>query len=152
MDTWQSFALSVVMAIFIVTAYMLVCRCREYKENIENYTNQEPMILELHAMLSAVDPKAANKISVTSDTSSYTLNKEKMHLCVKDTKGRYFNKNMLFYVALHELAHVICDEIGHTEKFNRIFDSLLERAVDIGLYRPDIPPSLNYVDECGGES
>ena len=51
-----------------------------------------------------------------------------MHLCVKDENNNYYSDNMLMYVALHELAHVLCDEIGHTPKFWAIFDQLLDKA------------------------
>ena len=39
--------------------------------------------------------------------------KQKVYLCLKDENNEYYNDNMLIYVALHELAHVLCDEIGH---------------------------------------
>ena len=41
---------------------------------------------------------------------------------------------MLIYVTLHELAHVRCDEIGHTEKFHRIFKEILDEAANKGVY------------------
>jgi hypothetical protein len=46
---------------------------------------------------------------------------------------------MLTYVGLHELAHVLCDEVGHTAKFYQIFDELLDKAHQMGLYDPSIP-------------
>ena len=30
-----------------------------------------------------------------------------MHLCVKDENNKYYDDNMLIYVALHELARVM---------------------------------------------
>ena len=51
---------------------------------------------------------------------------------------------MLIYVLLHELAHVKCDEIGHTEKFKTIFKSLLQKAELAGIYNPYQPPIDNY--------
>jgi len=105
------------------------------------------MIIELHGLLSQIDP-SANNITVTKASSSYTINKKHMHLCLRDENGEYFNKNMLLYVAIHELAHVVCDEIGHTPKFHRIMDKLLDRAVEKGLYDPNIPPVADYQDRC----
>ena len=53
---------------------------------------------------------------------------------------------MLMYVAIHELGHVLCDEIGHTPKFHRIFRELLEKAENLKIYDPNIPIVMNY---CG---
>ena len=50
------------------------------------------------------------------------------------------------YVAIHELAHVLCDEIGHTEKFYEIFNNLLDKAENLNIYDSDIPIISNY---CG---
>jgi len=149
MKELQTCVLLISMFMFLLTAYLLICRYNEVQT--ERYTKADPMVLELHAMLAAVHPEGANKISVAQSDSSYTINKRSMHLCVKDRKGKYFSKNMLMYVALHELAHVLCDEIGHTPKFHKIFDDILDKAVEIGLYNPEVPPNLNYIDECGGE-
>ena len=40
------------------------------------------------------------------------------------------------FVALHELSHIACDEVGHTEKYWQIFKEILEYAVDLGIYEP----------------
>jgi len=137
------------MTIFLVVSYFFICRYQEFRLE-EHFTRTDPMILEIHAILTAIDPEAAGRITMQKNTSSYTINKKHMHLCVHDG-DEYFSKNMLLYVALHELAHVICDEIGHTDKFHRIFDDILDRAVKLGLYNPKIPPNGNYIDVCGGE-
>ena len=65
---------------------------------------------------------------------------------MKDENNNYYQENMLMYVVLHELAHVICDEIGHTKKFERIFKELLNDAGELGIYNASIPPIPNY---CG---
>jgi len=75
---------------------------------------------------------------------SYTINKKKVYMCLKDDKGSYYPNNSLIYVFLHEMAHVICDEIGHTEKFHDIFEELLENAKYMKLYDPTIPMVQNY--------
>lgn len=90
----------------------------------------DPKVDELKRRLSLIDEKA-HKIHFYTDKKSYTINKKKMHLCVKDENDNYYDDNMLIYVSLHELAHVLCDEIGHTPKFWAIFDQLLEKASKI---------------------
>jgi len=61
--------------------------------------------------------------------SSYTINKEFMYICTRNKKtGEYYDDVMLMHVMLHEISHVICDEIGHTKKFDSIFTSLMDEA------------------------
>ena len=82
---------------------------------------------------------------MVDDNESYTINKKVIHLCTKDPKnGRYYNKNTLMYVILHELAHVLCNDIGHTENFSRIYTALLEHAIKYDYYDPSQPFVKNY--------
>ena len=62
-----------------------------------------------------------------------------MHLCLKMVMENIM-KNMLTYATLHELAHIFCDEIGHTLKYHKIFARLLDIAENIHIYDPDVLP------------
>ena len=106
------------------------------------------MIAEIHSILAVVDPEAAGSITCKGADKSYTVNKKHMHLCLKNEDGNYFNKNMLMYVALHELAHVKCKSIGHTDEWHAIFEQLLDKASKMGVYNPNIPPVSDYQDRC----
>ena len=75
-----------------------------------------------------------NKISLYKGDKSYTINKQKIFLCLKDENDNYYEDMMLIYVLLHELSHVLCDEVGHTQKFHDIFDEVLEEAHSQGIY------------------
>ena len=85
-----------------------------------------------------------NEIKVMKGDKSYTINKKKVYLCLKDENQKYYNDNILIYVFLHELSHVICDEVGHTQKFHEIFESVLDLATQKGIYNPSIPMIDNY--------
>ena len=112
--------------------------------SIENYKkSDDPKLYQLKEMLSPLHPKIKD-LKLYKGKKSYTINKEKVYLCLKDEKGDYYNDNMLIYVLLHELAHVFCDEIGHTPKFHQIFDELLEKAHNMGIYNSSIPVIQNY--------
>lgn len=65
---------------------------------------------------------------------SFTYDKKKIYLCLQDDNEKYSYDSIL-YVAIHELAHVICDEKGHTELFWSINEQLLQIATDKGMYR-----------------
>ena len=75
-----------------------------------------------------------NEVGIYKGNKSYTINKEKIFLCLKDKNEEYYDTNMLIYVLLHEISHALCDEIGHTKKFNDIFNALLKEAVKKDIY------------------
>ena len=111
-------------------------KLKEIKKKLEmffdNKTNWEPPLHTLNGKNIMKD------ISLYRGNKSYTINKEKIYICLKDEKGEYYNDNTLYYVIGHELSHAICDEIGHTEKFHLIFDALLLKMTEEGFYNPDI--------------
>lgn len=60
----------------------------------------------------------------------YTINKgEKIGMCTDGT-----NDNGLFFIVLHELAHVITKEYGHPEAFWKNFEKLIKKSVELGIY------------------
>jgi hypothetical protein len=67
---------------------------------------------------------------------SYTINKQKVFMCLLDKNGQYYSDNMLIYVLAHEYAHVLSESIGHTDEFNRIFSDLLLELEHEGIYDP----------------
>lgn len=113
---------------------------------IDFFAEQEDAYLsDLKNQLSVLDPKLKD-IKIYVGDQSYTINKRKIYICLKDENGDYYQRNMLVYVILHEFAHVLCDEIGHTELFFDIFNGILNQAAKKGLYDPSIPPLEKY---CG---
>jgi hypothetical protein len=84
------------------------------------------------------------EIKLHRGDKSYTINKEKIFLCLRDEKGSYYTDNMLLYVLIHELAHCVCREIGHTDTFNEIFQVLLDKASALGIYDPNVPVIQDY--------
>ena len=110
--------------------------------------SKDPLLGELQQQLSVIHPRFQN-MKLYEGSKSYTLNKKHVYICLKDEHGRYYNRNMLVYVILHEYAHVLCpkiDEKEHSKEFFQIFDELLMKATQIGLYNPSIPPLKKY---CG---
>lgn len=61
---------------------------------------------------------------------AYTIAKgEHIAICVEGQ-----SELTLFYVAMHELAHVACDEFGHGPTFWNTFADLIKIAIAIGVY------------------
>jgi predicted metal-dependent hydrolase len=108
----------------------------------ENYLENEDTIVRLKALLVPVFPELLHVKLMKSD-ASYTINKQKIYLCT-ESDGEVYDDNMLTYVILHELAHTLCPEIGHGKQFQKIFASLLARAVNHNLFDPNIPRAENY--------
>jgi predicted metal-dependent hydrolase len=74
-----------------------------------------------------------------SKFTSFSINKgEKIVFCIRSRNSdeKLVNLNLLMFVAIHELAHVITSSIGHTEEFWDNFKWLLIQAVKIKIYKP----------------
>jgi len=104
------------------------------KQARENYSQYNPIIKTLKQEILSCFPELVH-LQVFEDNKSYTINKEKIYLCIRDRYGQYYEKNILMYVLLHEIAHTLCTDVGHTEQFKEIFNILLQRATDAGIYK-----------------
>lgn len=84
--------------------------------------------------------------------TAYSVNKgEQLALCLRDAKDDTFIElNLIIFVAIHEIAHVMTDEVGHTKKFWNNMRYLLEEGEKIGVYRPE-DYSKNPKMYCGLE-
>ncbi len=74
---------------------------------------------------------------VDSNYTSYSINKgEELVFCIRDNKKyKIHSLNELLYVAIHEIAHIGCPEIGHGYLFQEINLYLLRKAVEYNLYK-----------------
>lgn len=125
----------IIIAIVLVTITLL----RYLKEET---LSRDPRIVELKTKMLGTFPEL-NNAKIMKGEKSYTINKHKVYICT-EKNGVKYDDNMLTYVILHELAHVLCNEEGHTHKFMDIFNGLLERAAIHNLYDPAIQPVKNY--------
>lgn len=127
---------SIILIIGIISFFV-------YTQILEHYARNEPKVLEIKERLRVVHPRV-DSLEFFAGNKSYTINKQKVYLCLKDENGEYYEDNMLIYVAHHELAHVLCDEVGHTDKWKKIFEDLLVDAEKKAVYDSNIPPILDY--------
>lgn len=88
--------------------------------------------------------KKVSDTKISEEKQSYTINKEKIYLCLYDKNNQYYSNNMLIYVLLHEFSHVLCKSVGHTDEFYDIFNRVLQDAVERGVYDPNIPIDETY--------
>jgi hypothetical protein len=118
-------------------------------DNIDKYPDYTAYIKQLYTNLDKErsliyenDPK--------SKLTSFSVNKgEEIAFCLKSKKtGNIHELNLLMYVAIHEMAHIACPEIGHGDLFKKIFKFLTEVAIDIGVYNLENYESIP-VEYCG---
>jgi len=85
-----------------------------------------------------------------SKYTSYSVNKgEEFVFCLKcKTTKNFHSLNLLTYVAVHEMAHAGCPEIGHTPLFNKIFRFFLNEGMSLKIYEYE-NYSNNPVNYCG---
>ena len=85
-----------------------------------------------------------------SKYTSYSVNKgEEFVFCLKcKTTNNFHTLNLLTYVAVHEMAHAGCPEIGHTPLFNKIFKFFLNEGMSLKIYEYE-NYSNNPVNYCG---
>jgi hypothetical protein len=83
--------------------------------------------------------------------TSYSVNKgEKIVFCLRSRDGNntLVDINTLMYVAIHELGHLMTEEIGHPTSFWSNFKILLNEAVALNLYQP-VDYATSPVKYCG---
>lgn len=88
--------------------------------------------------------------SPTSQYTSYTTNKgEEITFCLRCKQNGYLHDvNDIMYVAIHEIAHIGCPEIGHTKLFHKINKYLLQEGINKGIYEYR-NYKLKNADYCG---
>ena len=133
-----------------------------YDQLNEHFNDRDPKLIELKNKLGILIEQPDKKwtghleplnnrhilkeIKLYVGSKSYTINKTRIYMCIKDSNNKYYDDNSLMFVLLHEISHVICKSIGHTEEFHKIFEDLLVEAEKVGIYNSKIPMIKNY---CG---
>ena len=134
------------LAEIIVRIYKL----RNYlKNNKDKYPNQIDCIDLLEKNLNE-DRTQIYENSTSSDYTSYSVNKgEEVVFCLRSKKtNKLHDINLMMYVAIHEMAHIGCFEIGHTKLFKEIFAFYLKIAIELDIYKYDNYDE-NPVEYCG---
>jgi hypothetical protein len=85
------------------------------------------------------DPNRFEEATPDAEHTSYSVNKgEKIHLCLRQREGgseALVSENIMVFVSLHEMAHVITPSLGHGPDFWNNFAWLLKQAEAINIYQ-----------------
>lgn len=99
----------------------------------------KPQIIQLNQKFEA-DPRRFYEATPDSEHVSYSVNKgDSIHLCLRqrdDKKESLVDENIMVFVALHEMGHVITSPSveSHGPEFWNNFGWLLREAESIGIY------------------
>mgnify|MGYP001158727170 FL=1 len=87
------------------------------------------------------NPDSLSETGIDAKYTSYSVNKgEKISICLRNKEDNSFiDDNTILFVFIHELAHVMTDEIGHTPLFWENMAFLLKKANSLNIYIP-----INY--------
>ena len=96
-------------------------------------------------VVNAYEEKTGVKIDVNISKMSFiswskvpfTIDKKMIYVCTE----KFDSFDSLIFVTLHELAHVVTEEIGHTALFWDNFRTLLDIATDRGHIKRHVPSS-----------
>ena len=96
------------------------------------------------------DPENITENGPNGKYKAYSVNKgEQLSLCLRNAKTDVFlEDNIILFVAIHELAHIMTDEIGHTSKFWGNMKFLLEKSIELNIYRA-VDYKEHPEDYCG---
>lgn len=85
------------------------------------------------------DPNRFEEATPDAEHTSYSVNKgEKVHLCLRQREGEseaLVSENIMVFVSLHEMGHVITPSVGHGPDFWNNFAWLLKQAEAINIYQ-----------------
>ena len=70
----------------------------------------------------------------SDNSTSYTLNKEKIVMCLRNKDDEFVKMNELMFVAIHEMAHIGTKSIQHTVEFWNNFKFILKEAEKLKLW------------------
>jgi hypothetical protein len=124
--------------------------------------NQRLIKLSRHMIAKYMDDKNVNQLFSNFDkealkegtpkhgNTSYVYKKGKEFvLCIRHKETGYFvDPNVVMFVAIHELSHVMTETYGHDSHFMSNFIFLLKEAIDIGVYKR-VDFSKYPQDYCG---
>ncbi len=119
-------------------ADLLAALNKDLQTLIDHMAKSYPDDLNIKRLKENYNPDALSEGSNNSNYTSYSVNKgEQIVMCLRSRDGRdkLAKKNPLIYVAVHELAHLMTEGVGHTDDFWTNFRKLLKEAVDIRIYK-----------------
>lgn len=133
----------------------LLARVRQRMQKLYNYliaTYPEKLQVKQLKQNFKPEPSRISESTPDAEHTSYSVNKgESVHLCLRQRQGNnesLVKENVMTFVALHEMAHMITTTIGHGPDFWNNFGWLLKISEEQGIYTYE-DFSAHPVSYCG---
>lgn len=111
--------------------------------HLQHPTN--PLVKQLHQRY------RHTKVFESNNHETFTLNKgEQIVMCLRDYSKQqkiHDDFNLLVFVGLHELAHIMSTSTQHTDEFWKNFKFILRCAAEMDMYDP-VDYALDPVSYC----
>jgi len=107
----------------------------EHLKNKNQTNNNSEKYEAINFLLKNYRPQNISESSPNNKYTSYSINKgEKIVFCLRSKNtNKIENMNILLFVAIHELAHLMTKEVGHPPEFWDNMKYLLKTAKKIGI-------------------
>ena len=112
-------------------------KMNKLKLHLESTSPDKPQVKQLTRNFEA-NPNRFKEATPDAEHTSYSVNKgEEVHFCLRQREGgdeSLVNEDIITFVAIHEMGHMITKTIGHGADFWNNFAWLLQEAEKIGVY------------------
>jgi len=112
-------------------------KMNKLKVHLEGAFPDKPQVKQLSRNFEA-NPNRFYEATPDADHTSYSVNKgEAVHFCLREREGAnesLVKEDIVVFVAIHEMGHMITESIGHGSDFWNNFAWLLKEAESIKVY------------------
>ena len=113
-------------------------KMKKLKLHLEATYPDKPQVIQLSKNFDA-EAHRLGEATPEDEFTSYSVNKgESVHFCLRQREGSnesLVDENIVTFVAIHEMGHIITKTVGHGPDFWNNFAWLLEQAERIGIYK-----------------
>ena len=113
-------------------------KMNKLKIHLESTVPDKPQVKQLKRNFEA-QPNRFKESTPDAEHTSYSVNKgESVHFCLRQREGEdesVVDEEIVTFVAIHEMGHMITKTIGHGPDFWNNFAWLLQEAEKIGIYK-----------------
>lgn len=113
-------------------------KMKKLKIHLETTFPDKPQVKQLARNFDA-EAHRLGEATPEDEFTSFSVNKgESVHFCLRQREGQnesLVDENIVTFVAIHEMGHIITKSIGHGPDFWNNFAWLLEQAERIGIYK-----------------
>jgi hypothetical protein len=126
-------------------------KMKKLKLYVEDKFPDKPQVKQLAKNFDA-DAHRLGESTPDDEFTSFSVNKgESVQFCLRQREGSnesLVDENVIMFVAIHEMGHIITPTVGHGPDFWNNFAWLLEQAETLGVYSPQ-NFAMHPVAYCG---